>query len=176
MTEVKELQRMTLEEFLSEPQQEGWNYELIDGIRMMSPRPSIKHQRVNGKLYMALWNSSGTRNCEPIQEADLIIEGQNFIPDLMLICDDDIEDKAHYDKPPIIVIEIVSPTSGSRDYFVKRREYRKIGVQEYWIVSPEEKCVMVICFTSGEECRYCEGKVKSYVLPEIEIDLASIFE
>jgi len=34
---------------------------------------------------------------------------------------------------------------------------------------------MVTCFATGEECHYCEGKITSYVLPEITIDLSAIF-
>ena len=142
---------------------------------MMSPRPSIKHQQISGKLHMALWHILKKKNCTPILEADLIIQEQNFVPDLMIVCDEGLDDMTHYDKPPLIVVEIISPSSGSRDYFVKRRSYKEIGVQEYWIVSPEEKCIMVICFSSDEECRYCDGTVKSYIMPEIEIALEDIF-
>ena len=175
MNVAKPLNRTTFDEFQQITKEEHVTYELIDGIVMMSPRPSIKHQQISGKLHMALWHILKKKNCTPILEADLIIQEQNFVPDLMIVCDEGLDDMTHYDKPPLIVVEIISPSSGSRDYFVKRRSYKEIGVQEYWIVSPEEKCIMVICFSSDEECRYCDGIVKSYVMPEIEIALEDIF-
>jgi len=175
MSMLSKLQPVTLAEFEALEKQEGLTYELIDSVVMMSPRPAIKHQRINGKLHAALLPLLTSKHCEPILEADLIIEEQNFVPDLMVVCGDNLDDMPHYDKPPLIVIEIVSPSSVSRDYFVKRRAYNEIGAQEYWIVSPEEKCIMVICFATGEECRYCEGSAKSFIMPEIAIDLGNIF-
>lgn len=175
MTLLKELQPVTLAEFEAMEKQEGLTYELIDGVVMMSPRPAIKHQRINGKLYAGFLSLLSDKNCEPILESDLIIEKQNFVPDLMVVCDENLDEMIHYDKPPLIVVEIISPSSGSRDYFVKRRAYKELGVQEYWIVSPEEKCIMIICFATDEECRYCEGQAKSFVMPEIVIDLKDIF-
>ncbi len=175
MTLFKELQAVTLAEFEAMEKQEGLTYELIDGVVMMSPRPAIKHQRISGNIYHELRTILKGRNCEPIQEIDLVLEQNNFVPDLMVVCDENLDEMIHYDKPPLIVVEIISPSSGSRDYFVKRRAYKELGVQEYWIVSPEEKCIMIICFATDEEGRYCEGQVKSFVMPEIMIDLSSVF-
>lgn len=175
MNVAKPLNRMTFDEFQQITKEEHITYELIDGIVMMSPRPSMKHQKISGNIYHALRTVFKGKDCTPILEADLIIQEQNFVPDLMVVCDEGLDDMTHYDKPPLIVVEIISPSSGSRDYFVKRRSYKEIGVQEYWIVSPDEKCIMVICFTSDEECRYCEGTAKSYVMPEVEIALEDVF-
>lgn len=175
MTELKKLQRMTLEEFLSEPQQEGWNYELIDGIKMMSPRPSKEHQHISGNLYFELRTALHAKNCNPLLETDLVIQEDNLVPDLMVICDEPLEGKRQ-ETPPLIAIEIVSPSSASVDYFTKRLKYELLGVQEYWIVSPEEKCIMVINFVTGQQDRFCSGQVVSYALPELQIDLNKVFD
>lgn len=175
MTEVRELQPTSFAEFEALPKEEGWNYELIDGMVMMSPRPTAKHQKVSGNIYHELRNVLKGKHCEPILEIDLVLEGENFIPDLMVICDENLDEVARYEKPPLIAIEIVSPSSTSRDYYVKRQAYARLGVQEYWIVSPEEKCIIVISFATNEDTQFCEGTVKSFVLPEVEIDLTDIF-
>ena len=175
MNVAKPLEIKTLTEFETMPKEEGWNYELIDGIVLMSPRPSSTHQIISGNLYFELRTALKGKNCIPIQEIDLVLEGENFIPDLMVICNEDIRDIKRYEKPPLIAIEIVSPTSGSRDYITKRRKYEQLGIQEYWIVSPEEKCITVFDFVNKNEEMYCEGTVKSFVLPEIEINLEDIF-
>ena len=92
----------------------------------------------------------------------------------MIICNESFEGKRQ-ETPPLVAIEIVSPSSASIDYFTKRLKYELLGVQEYWIVSPDEKCVMVIRYATREQERYCDSSVKSYVLPEIQIDLNKIF-
>ena len=35
-------------------------------------------------------------------------------------------------KPPEFALEIASPTTGSRDYGIKRDDYERYGIQEYW--------------------------------------------
>ncbi len=176
MNVAKPLKFHTLEEFEKLSREDGWNYELIDGVVMMSPRPAIQHQIISGNLYAELRNALRQKNCIPIQEIDLILDGQNFVPDLMVICNESIGELKNYKKPPLIAIEIISPGSSSRDHITKRRKYEQLGIQEYWIISPEEKCVTVLSFATDGEEMYCEGQVKSSVLPEVVIDLGTIFE
>ena len=174
MNVAKPLKFYTLEDFEKLSREYGWNYELIDGVVMMSPRPAMKHQRVSSRLLVHLWNSLKGKDCEPVQEVELALEEDRFIPDLMVICNDNL-DSTRYEKPPLIAIEIVSPTSGSRDYITKRRKYEQLGIQEYWIVSPEEKCITVFYFVNKNEAMYCEETMKSFVLPDVEINLEDIF-
>lgn len=42
-----------------------------------------------------------------------------------------------------LAVEIISPTSAFKDREVKRREYQRAGVAEYWIVDPVEKTVEI---------------------------------
>lgn len=176
MNVAKPLKRMTFEKFLAEPKQDGLTYEFIDGIVMMSPRPAAKHQKISGKLYAKLLHLLEGKHCEPIQEIDLVLEQQNFVPDLMVVCDENMDDMIRCEKPPLIVVEIISPSSASRDHWVKRKAYKALGIQEYWIISPDEKCITVISFATDESTHYCEGQLKSFVMPEIVIDLNYIFE
>lgn len=175
MNVAKPLKLYTLEEFEQMVKEDGWNYELIDGLVMMSPRPSLEHQNISGNIYFELRNILKSASCKPILEFDLVLDKNNLIPDLAVICNDDLKGK-RYEKAPIIVIEIVSLSSVSRDYVTKRHKYEQLGIQEYWIVSPDERCIDVFDFTANKHMNYCSGKVKSAVLPEIEIDLEVIFQ
>lgn len=42
------------------------------------------------------------------------------------------------------MIEVVSPSSGKRDYEDKPAEYLEFGVDEYWIVDPQKKLMTVM--------------------------------
>lgn len=173
MQEAMNLEVVTLKEFQAMGKDERFNYELIDGVVMMSPRPTLDHQRISGNLYFELRKTLPI-GCKPILEVDLILESHHLTPDLMVICNDALTGK-NYKKTPLIAIEIVSPSSSSRDYITKRYKYESLGVKEYWIISPEEKCVTVFDFENNTHEMYCAGQVKSYALPEIDIDLADIF-
>ena len=39
-------------------------------------------------------------------------------------------------KPPDFALEIASKTTGQRDMVVKRRDYARIGIREYWRFDP----------------------------------------
>lgn len=45
-----------------------------------------------------------------------------------------------------LVMEVVSPDPKDRrrDLVVKRREYARAGIPEYWIIDPEERCILVL--------------------------------
>ncbi len=174
MSGMKALEPICFAEYEAMEKQDGLTYELIDGIVLMSPRPAVKHQRINGNLYFELRKLLDGKNCEPIQEVDLILEENHMVPDLMVVCNDAL-DGAHFDKPPMIVMEIISPSSGSRDYFVKRRKYGQLGISEYWIISPEEQCIMIIDYANDQEADYCEGTAVSFVMPDIQIELSKVF-
>jgi Uma2 family endonuclease len=73
----------------------------------------------------------------------LATQRRRRLPDLHFIAGA----RAHIIKPtyvegaPDLVIEIVSPDSGSRDRREKFFEYEKAGVKEYWIIDPLAKRV-----------------------------------
>ena len=92
MTLLKELQPVTLAEFEAMEKQEGLTYELIDGVVMMSPRPAANISGLSGRLVAELWHILKGTSCIPIQEIDLILDGQDFVPDLMVICNEDISE------------------------------------------------------------------------------------
>ncbi len=167
--------RYTFEEFEAMPKQDGVNYELIDGIILMSPRPTVTHQKISLRLASALLNALKEKNCDVVQEIDLVLEGNNLIPDILVTCNEQFEGKRH-EKPPLIVIEIVSPSSASRDFITKLQKYEQLGIKEYWIVVPEEKSIWVICFAQNSRNHYYSGQVISSVLPDLTIYLDEIFE
>jgi Uma2 family endonuclease len=51
--------------------------------------------------------------------------------------------------PPILVVEVVSPSTKIDDYRFKRSEYSVLDIQEYWIVDPLEEKVTVCNLNNG---------------------------
>ena len=87
MNVAKPLKFYTLKEFEELPREDGWNYELIDGVVMMSPRPAGAHQMISGNLFSELRSKLRGKGCAPLLEMDLVLENDNLIPDLIIICD-----------------------------------------------------------------------------------------
>ena len=178
MNVTKPLKLYTIEEFEQMAKDEHITYELIDGIVMMSPRPAAKHQHASGNLYAELRATLRQKNCDIIPDFELALGHQRLVPDLMITCNDKFEGN-RYEKIPQIVIEIISPSSASRDYLVKRNKYEQLGIPEYWIVSPEEECIDVLCFTDTSHTNYCvkdNPVLTSCTIPDLTIDLNNVFE
>ncbi len=121
-------QLVALPEFEAMAKNEQLNYELIDGVVLMSPRPSLEHQNVSGNLYFELRQQLKDADCKPILEVDLVLANDSLVPDLMIICDQELQGK-RYEKPPLIVMEIISPTSASRDHIIQAPQIRRIRHQ-----------------------------------------------
>jgi len=178
MNVAKPLKLYTIEEFEQMTKNEHITYELIDGIIMMSPRPAAKHQLASGNLYAELRTALRQKNCNVIQEFDLVLEHNILVPDLMITCNDKFEG-IRYEKVPQIVIEIADISTASRDCIVKRNKYEQLGIPEYWIVSPEEQCIDVLCFADASHTNYCVKDnpiLTSCTIPELTIDLNQVFE
>lgn len=171
---AKDSTPITLEEFDAMEKDECLNYELIDGIVMMSPRPGKTHQRILLNLSIA-FRRTLDNGCTVYPEIELLLDDNILVPDISILCNDDTPKATRHQKPPLIVIEIVSPSSSSRDHITKRYKYESLGIKEYWIVSPEEKCVTVLYFAANTHEMYCSGQVKSVIMPEIQIDTTEIF-
>ena len=126
---------------------DGERAELIDGqIYYMAP-PSRTHQMLVSKLNQLIANYIDSNNgeCEVFPAPFAVFPNKDSTsyvePDLSVICDPGLLDEKGCHGAPDWVIEIVSPSSKSMDYFRKLFLYRTCGVREYWIVDPAKQLV-----------------------------------
>ncbi len=143
---------------------DGERAELIDGkIYYMAP-PNTKHQRLvhffDREIGNYIQNHKGECEVFPAPFAVFLSENnENYVePDISIICDKSkITDKG-CDGAPDWIIEIVSTSSKSIDYFTKLFKYRTAGVREYWIVDPMKELVMVYRFEKEVMEQYSFGE------------------
>lgn len=78
---------------------------------------------------------------------------------------------------PDFIAEILSKDSLKRDKVVKKRDYERYGVAEYWIIDPVEKSVE--CYVLDDTKQYTlkpnENIVSISVLPGLAFDKAALF-
>lgn len=134
---------------------DGERAELVDGkIYYMAP-PSRTHQRLQHFFDRTIGNYIQANNggCEiyPAPFAVFLNEEDTtyFEPDISVICDTSKLDEKGCHGAPDWIIEIVSPSSKSMDYFTKLMKYQEAGVREYWIVNPAKEQIMVYQFDNG---------------------------
>lgn len=114
-------------------------WELIDGhVYAMSPLPTGRHQRISGRLYGQLERElEGCSSCEVSMPMDWKISEETVVqPDLFVACFPFLNEK-FIDRPPTLVVEVLSPSTRLKDLNVKRNIYLDQGVKYYLIIDPD---------------------------------------
>ncbi len=135
----------TIEELLALPE-DHMRHELLDGEHVVTPAPAFRHQEILGKLYDVLRPSVGDRNDLRLlwSPADIYLGPRTLVqPDLFIARVPDAEVSPTWrDVPaPLLVVEVISPSTASRDRGKKRRLYLAAGVEEYWIVDVDARLI-----------------------------------
>ena len=175
---------LTTEEFDRARFVEGWRYELINEVLVVSPIPSRNERDPNEEL--GHWLRT-TRN--PIRRVRR---------STLTLAEETIETKknrrradrviwaglGHLPGPnetPTIIIELVSKgkINQERDYVAKRAEYREIGVKEYWIIDRFSKTMTVCLFAADRDQELVFAANQTYattLLPGYELPLRRLLE
>jgi Uma2 family endonuclease len=99
-------------------------------------------------------------------------------PDLTVVCDEQKRGPEGCRGAPDLVVEILSPSNTAIEMDRKFDLYLQAGVQEYWIVAPEEKVIHVHRFREGTMSTLIYGindSAASDILPGLEIPLKTVF-
>ncbi len=115
---------------------DGRRYELLDGVLIVSPRPTTVHQVVAGRLYGMLSGACPEDLCVVPEPAVELGPQTEFDPDLVAVRMDQVGG-AKFTEPPLLMVEIRSPSTALIDLNRKKAAYEKFGVPSYWIVDPD---------------------------------------
>ncbi len=116
------------------------NWELIDGIPYaMSPLPVPQHQRISMLLSFQFESAikiSGCKNCKTYIPLDWKIAEDTIVqPDVLIVCN--TIEKKFLDFPPVLVVEVLSPSTAAKDRGEKMELYQSQSVKYYLILDPE---------------------------------------
>ena len=70
-------------------------------------------------------------------------------PDLCVICDESKLDARGCSGSPDLMVEILSPNNSKHDVHTKFNLYQEAGVNEYWIIVPNDKLILVYTLVNG---------------------------
>jgi Uma2 family endonuclease len=121
---------------------DGKRYELVRGDLFVTPSPNLRHQRVSRELLVQLMSYFHGRSLGEVFDAptDVILTGQDvFVPDLVVTTDPGSPTGRGIERPPLLVVEILSPSTHKIDRGLKARRYAELGVQHYWIADPDRQ-------------------------------------
>jgi Uma2 family endonuclease len=135
---------------------EGWRYELINGVLVVSPTPSRKERHPNDRLGQWLWNYQEQHPLGSSLDLTLpeeTIEGKQNRRRADRAIWAGLGRDPEEGEAPTIVVEFVSQgkVAQERDYVAKRAEYREIGVREYWVIDRFRRTLTVFAFSEESD-------------------------
>ncbi len=158
MAEPAEKLPTTVPEFLKWAQGRPGRYELHDGhVVAMTPQRA-RHADTKGRVYRKLCEAVEAAGlpCEVYPDGMTVRIDQNtaFEPDALLRCGDPLDPDAITVEDPLLVVEVVSPSSEGSDTGHKLAGYFRVpGLRHYLIVDPLGRVVIHHQRAEGEEIR-----------------------
>ena len=135
----------TIDELLALPE-DGMRHELLEGVHVVTPAPTLPHQGIVGESYLVL--RLALEGCDTLKvfmsPADITLGPKTLVqPDVFVIAHKPGKPPARWGDVgvPVLGIEVLSPSTASRDRGTKRRIYQRAGVNEYWIVDLDARLV-----------------------------------
>jgi Uma2 family endonuclease len=130
---------------------DGNRYELIDGQMHVSPSPSWSHQSVVFELAKALDRVAPRPLRVVIAPFDVRPDRHNdVVPDVLVAAYDALAPGGRPGKrltgAPLLVVEVLSPSSRLTDPTLKKAFYARLGVRSYWIVDPDPELPSLSAF------------------------------
>jgi Uma2 family endonuclease len=135
---TKPKRTMTLEEFHKWDSGDGLRYELIDGVPVAMTSPANAHGTIVAKLARRIGESLDARPpCRVMVEVGIVSPTRAdtwYQADLAVSCKRQPPDQ-HSITEPILIVEVLSPSTENQDRKVKLVDYRSIpSVQEVLLV------------------------------------------
>jgi Uma2 family endonuclease len=140
--------RCTWDEFQRLPDVPGVKYEFVYGELWVTPAPTDRHQAIIARLARVL---------DPYVEAQqlgLVFQARAVVRvGREMEVEPDLQVRQPHPDPrgswetaprPILVAEVVSPSSRGRDYGRKRELYAEQQIPEYWIVDGDARAITVV--------------------------------
>jgi len=160
--------RVSYQEFIEMTEESDQRYELIDGVVYLLAAPTFRHQNALGLLYLLFVDFLKDQDgCAPVlapfdiritresirEQRETTEDDLSVVqPDLVVICDykKDLNEKDQYWGVPQLAIEILSPSTRSKDCVKKLDLYMDSGIKECWFVDPLNSIITIYSFEKGD--------------------------
>jgi Uma2 family endonuclease len=128
---------------------DGLQYELADGVLLVTPAPRPRHQRA--VLRMAVLLQAGVPPDLEVFVAPLDFQPtrhRSLQPDVLVVRRADVGEE-NVTTGVLLAVEVLSPSTRAKDLVLKRALYEDSGVPSYWVVDPDEPSLLVLELQDG---------------------------
>ena len=135
---------MSLDEYLALREQSKAEY--VDGVAIVSPPATHGHNKVQRRLANLL-EGALPAELDVVTDAGWSFEDRRRVPDVAVFASRNPE-AVFVEDVPLLVAEVLSPSTASEDTVRKSVEYLEAGVGQYWTVDRGNR-VLVAFANSG---------------------------
>ena len=166
--------------------------EVVDGVLVMPPSPFGEHPWTIGVMLDALrpflrGSGPGIALTAPY---DVLIQREPLRvrqPDILVVNANltgiarpaDLAGLPYLERPPLLTVEVLSPSNTRRDIEQRLADYRSIGVPECWLSRFPSRSVEVLRLTSDAALTVAnygmDDVLRSEVLPGFALPISEIF-
>jgi Uma2 family endonuclease len=171
---------LTYDDLLQMPD-DGKRYEIIDGELYVSPSPIPRHQELSQRLALLIGNHVQEHHLGKLYTAplDVRLEEHGIVePDLLFISTERmaIIGGTTINGAPDLLIEVLSPSTRSRDETLKAELYARSGVREYWLADPVAETLVIHVLEDGRWVPVGPAeRPESRVLAGLSIEINALF-
>ncbi|MBU2694604.1 Uma2 family endonuclease [Pimelobacter sp. 30-1] len=113
---------------------DGNRYELIEGEIVVSAAPIPRHQIAATRLILTLGAACPDHLEVSHAPFDVVLGRHTVVQPDVLVLDPEALDDRGLAGPPLLAVEVLSPSTRHRDLGLKKRVYERAGVAAYWVV------------------------------------------
>jgi Uma2 family endonuclease len=170
---------MTLAEFLAWEERQELRHEFDGFAPVAMTGVTAAHSALQLNLYRTLGNRLLGKPCRPhVSDLKILVAGRIRYPDAFVVCSP-VANHATVVTDPVVVFEILSPSTTNEDVFTKNAEYRATPSIQRYVILQETHIGALLFSRSGDHwiddvVVGAEGVLR---LPEIgiEIPLSEIY-
>lgn len=128
---------------------DGHRYEIIDGALVVTPSPSMPHQDAVLTLAILLKAACPAHLKTMVAPFDVVLDEHSVLEPDVLVCERDRLGHRELDGPPVLAVEVLSPTTARVDRGLKQQRFERAGCPSYWLVDPLEPALTAYDLVEG---------------------------
>ncbi len=126
--------KISKEEYLQGELVAEFKHEFIDGEAYAMAGASEAHNLLAGNIFAELKSQLKGTPCRTfIADMKVKVANDFFYPDVMVVCQNS-DDSDYYQQSPVIIVEVLSPSTRKFDKTAKRLKYQNIPTLEEYVL------------------------------------------
>ena len=153
MSSAEKLEFVSVENYLSTEEIARTKSEYIDGWVRAMTGASNRHNQVSGNCFLAIATALKGKPCQaynPDTKLRIRTESKKrfYYPDLQVVCESNLPTETFQDRP-VLVIEVLSPSTRLYDLDEKLTAYTQIPTLQYYLILEQHQPIAILLRRNG---------------------------